>query len=80
MDIKVKGGQVLSGEIDPSGYKNSAVCFLPATLLFDEVVTLRNIPEISDVERIVKILIKLGSKIDWDRENSAFIWEIPIGL
>lgn len=71
MDIKVKGGQVLSGEISPSGSKNSAVALIPASLLFDQLITLQNVPEITDVDRLVKILSKLGSKIDWDKEKKT---------
>jgi len=71
MDIKVKGGQILSGEIYPSGSKNSAVHILCASILFDKPITLENIPEITDVVRLVKILEKLGSKIKWDTENNT---------
>ncbi len=73
MDIKVKGGQVLSGEIYPSGSKNSAVALIPATLLFDEPVSLKNIPDITDVHRLVKILEKLGSKIKWNKKEKTMI-------
>lgn len=69
MDIKVEGGQVISGEITPSGSKNSAVAIIPATILFDKPVTLANIPDIKDVERLVNIMQKLGSKISWDKEK-----------
>jgi UDP-N-acetylglucosamine 1-carboxyvinyltransferase len=68
MDIKLQGKQVLSGEIYPSGSKNSAVALIPATILFDKVARLENVPEITDVEVIVKALRSLGSKIVWDRE------------
>src|SRR5258708_38212943 len=71
MNIKVNGGQVLSGEITPSGSKNSAVCLIPATILFHSPVTLQNIPNISDVDRLVKIMNKLGSKIEWDKEKNV---------
>ncbi len=69
MDIIVQGGQVLSGEITPSGSKNSAVCIIPATILFDKPITLKNIPNITDVTRLVTTLENLGSKIVWDKEN-----------
>lgn len=69
MDIKIKGKQVLSGEITPSGSKNSAVHILPATLLFKKPLTLTNIPDIKDVERLVQILQKLGSTISWDKDS-----------
>lgn len=71
MDILVSGGQKLNGEIQPSGSKNSAVAILPATLLFSKPVTLRNIPEITDVERLINILKKLGSKISWNKKDST---------
>lgn len=71
MDIRVRGGQVLSGEITPSGSKNSAVALIPATILFDKKVVLENIPEITDVERLVSIMGKIGSKITWDREKKT---------
>jgi len=73
MNIRVKGGQVLSGEIMPSGSKNSAVAVIPATILFDKKVTLKNIPDITDVEKIVKIMLKLGSKIEWLKEEGILI-------
>ena len=69
MNIKIKGGQVVSGEITPSGSKNSAVAIIPSTILFDKPVTLENVPSISDVERLVKIMEKLGSKINWNKEK-----------
>lgn len=69
MDIRIKGKQVLSGEITPSGSKNSAVALIPATILFDEPVTLDNIPDIKDVEKLETILKRLGSKINWDKNH-----------
>lgn len=71
MDIKVKGGQVLSGEITPSGSKNSAVALIPATILFDKPVVLNNIPDITDTKVLVNILHKLGSKVDWNKETKT---------
>lgn len=67
MNIRVRGGQVLSGTIVPSGSKNSIVALIPATLLFDKPVTLKNVPDITDVARLIEILTHLGSKITWDK-------------
>jgi len=69
MNIKVLGNQVISGEVNASGYKNSAVSLLPASILFDKPVTFGNIPKITDVDRLVQVLTKLGSKIDWRKEE-----------
>lgn len=71
MDIKIQGGQKIEGEITPSGYKNSAVALIPASILFDGEVVLENVPDITDVERLVKIMEKLGSRVDWDRQNNV---------
>lgn len=69
MNISVKGGQILSGEILPSGSKNSAVAVIPATILFDKKVILKNIPNITDVDKILSIMSKLGSKYNWNKEE-----------
>ena len=71
MNICVSGNQVLSGTIHPSGSKNSVLALIPATILFDKPVTLENVPEIADVNRLVKILLKLGSKITWDKQKKT---------
>ncbi len=67
MNLSIQGGQILSGTITPSGSKNSIVAILPATLLFDKPITLNNVPDITDVSRLVDILTRMGSKIMWDK-------------
>lgn len=69
MNIKVRGGQVLSGTINSSGYKNSVVSLIPASILFDKPVTFTNVPKISDVDKLISVLAKLGSKITRDEEG-----------
>lgn len=69
MNIRVVGGQKLSGEIIPSGSKNSALALLTASILFDESITLNNIPTLSDVQIVVDVLEKLGSSVAWDKEK-----------
>jgi len=73
MDIKIKGGQVLSGTVAPSGSKNSILALLPATLLFDKPVTLKNVPDITDVTRLIEVLAHLGSIITWDKPAKTMI-------
>lgn len=65
----MKGKQVLSGEIHPSGYKNSVVALIPASVLFDKEVVLTNVPEITDVKKMVELLKKFGSGIVWDTKS-----------
>ena len=73
MDIKIKGCQKLSGIITPSGSKNSAVAIIPSTILFKTPITLRNVPDITDVRKLVDILKKLGSLIDWNKEQKILV-------
>ena len=69
MDIRITGRQLLSGEIVPSGSKNSVLALLTSSILFEEPITLCNVPCLSDVQTVVEILEKLGSRISWDKEN-----------
>jgi UDP-N-acetylglucosamine 1-carboxyvinyltransferase len=73
MNIKVRGGQVLSGEIYPSGSKNAAVALIPASILLKGKTTFENIPDITDVVRLVKIMEKLGSEIGWNKSTRVMV-------
>ena len=66
-DLIVHGGKPLSGTITPSGNKNSVLPILCATLLTDEPVTLRNVPNITDVEKLLTFFSEQGSVVTWDR-------------
>ncbi len=59
----VHGGRRLKGEITPQGAKNEALQVICASLLTSEKVTIRNIPAISDVDRLIELLGTLGVKI-----------------
>lgn len=71
-NLIVNGGRKLSGTITPAGNKNSALPILCATLLTDEDVIIRNMPELVDVGKLVESLKELGSEIDWDKEKCIF--------
>ena len=61
--IKINGGNTLSGEVYVSGAKNSAVALIPATLMASNgEVTLKGLPNISDVETLVSLLEDLEIK------------------
>jgi UDP-N-acetylglucosamine 1-carboxyvinyltransferase len=66
-DLIVNGGKPLSGTITPSGNKNSVLPILCATLLTDDPVTLTNVPDITDLDKLVAFFRAQGSRIDWDR-------------
>ena len=61
--IIIEGGKKLTGEIKISGSKNSAVALVPAAILCDEEVTIANVPNISDITALDKILNHLGAKV-----------------
>jgi len=59
----VKGKTALSGKVRISGSKNSAVAVLPAAVLTSGTVQLENLPDITDVRTMIKILENLGVTI-----------------
>ena len=61
--IIVNGGNRLEGEVFVSGAKNAAVAILPAVLLCDEICRIENVPSISDVNVIIRILYELGASV-----------------
>ncbi len=61
--IKVEGGHCLSGEVTVEGAKNSALKLMAATILAPGVSTLMNVPNISDVHIMGKVLKYLGARI-----------------
>lgn len=64
--IKIEGGHKLTGSIQISGAKNSAVALVPASLLSDGIVTIDNIPNISDIDALNEILEYLGADVKRD--------------
>jgi len=66
-DLIVNGGKALCGTIRPSGNKNAVLPIFCATLLTDDPVDLVNVPDITDLEKLVAFLRAQGSRIDWDR-------------
>lgn len=61
--FRIEGGHQLHGEITPQGAKNEALQILCAVLLTGEKVTIHNIPDIVDVNKLIALLEDLGVKI-----------------
>jgi UDP-N-acetylglucosamine 1-carboxyvinyltransferase len=59
----IEGGHRLAGEIEPQGAKNEALQVICAVLLTDKDVTINNIPDIHDVNRLIDLLEILGVSI-----------------
>jgi UDP-N-acetylglucosamine 1-carboxyvinyltransferase len=91
-DLIINGGRPLSGTVIPSGNKNSVLPIFCATLLADGPVRLLNVPDITDLEKLVAFFVVQGSRITWDRgsgemriDHSGFDadqlkTEMPIGM
>ena len=67
--IKIEGGHKLSGTITIGGAKNSVVALIPAAILCDETVTISNVPNITDVDDLEKILLHLNAKVNRDTQE-----------
>ena len=67
--FKIQGGHQLKGSIQPQGAKNEALQILCAVLLTSEKVTIHNIPNIIDVNKLILLLGKLGVSIEQLSEN-----------
>ena len=61
----IHGGRPLHGEIEISGAKNAAVAIIPAALMVDGVCRIENMPQISDVDMLLKILQGLGARVEY---------------
>jgi UDP-N-acetylglucosamine 1-carboxyvinyltransferase len=62
--FRIQGGKRLKGEITPQGAKNEALQILCAALLTSEPVTIHNIPDIVDVNKLIELLGDLGCKVE----------------
>ncbi len=60
----IEGGHRLQGEITPQGAKNEVLQILCATLLTSEKVTVRNVPDILDVNNLISMLRSMGVEVD----------------
>jgi UDP-N-acetylglucosamine 1-carboxyvinyltransferase len=61
--FKIKGGKKLKGEIIPQGAKNEALQIVSAVLLSPETITINNIPDIVDVNKLIELIGDLGCKV-----------------
>lgn len=85
--IRVEGGHAIEGRVAVSGAKNSALKLMAATLLAPGATTLENVPNISDVHVMGKVLKRMGATIDVVDEHTLRIdtsavdsWEAPYEL
>ena len=65
----ITGGVKLEGEVRISGAKNAVLPLLAATILTDDPVTIRNVPNLKDVHTISKIIAGLGVTITYEGDT-----------
>jgi UDP-N-acetylglucosamine 1-carboxyvinyltransferase len=62
--FEIIGGKKLKGEIQPQGAKNEALQVISAVLLTEEKITISNIPDIKDVNKLIELLGDLGVAVE----------------
>ncbi len=62
--FEIIGGKKLKGEIQPQGAKNEALQIIAAVLLTDQKITISNIPDIKDVNKLIELLADMGVTIE----------------
>ncbi len=76
----VQGGKSLKGEITPQGAKNEALQVICATLLTSETITINNIPDISDVNKLIDLIECLGVKVTREAKSKISFKAAEINL
>lgn len=67
----IQGGKRLKGEITPQGAKNEALQVICAVLLTSDEVTITNIPDINDVNKLIELISSMGVKVTRDSHSEA---------
>lgn len=67
--IIIKGGKPLKGKVEISGAKNAALPIMAATILTEEKNTIRNIPQLKDIDTFDQLLTTLGAKVVKESKN-----------
>jgi len=69
----INGGRPLNGHVSVSGAKNSVLKLMAAALLTDEPITITNVPDISDVHIMMKVLKHLGVAVTFEHGNMTIV-------
>ena len=65
--LEIFGAKKLRGKISISGSKNAALPILAATILSDRKIILKNLPNVKDIETMIKLLESIGSFVKYSR-------------
>lgn len=66
----IEGGKRLCGEVSIGGFKNAAVAILPACILAKGKFKINNLPNISDIRMLCKILSSMGADVEYDGKTA----------
>ena len=67
--LQVFGGKKLKGNVRVSGSKNAALPILAATILSSKKIILNNLPNVKDIETMIKLLESIGSIIKYSKKK-----------
>ncbi|MDO8624004.1 MAG: UDP-N-acetylglucosamine 1-carboxyvinyltransferase [bacterium] len=73
LSFVVEGGRPLSGTVTTSRSKNGAVALLAASLLNRGTTTLRNVPKIEEVNRLIEVLLSMGVSVEWKGHDVVIV-------
>jgi UDP-N-acetylglucosamine 1-carboxyvinyltransferase len=76
----VHGGKPLKGEITPQGAKNEALQVICAVLLTPGKITIKNIPDISDVNKLIELIGCMGVKVTRESASIASFEAVEVNL
>ena len=71
--LEVFGAKKLKGRVHISGSKNAALPILAATILSKKKIILKNIPNVKDVETMIKLLESMGSIVKYSKKKKSFL-------
>jgi UDP-N-acetylglucosamine 1-carboxyvinyltransferase len=69
----IQGGERLGGDVEVHGMKNAALPIIAATLLTTEECIIDNVPQITDVRKMLEILESLGARTEWTGDHQVTI-------
>ena len=72
----IKGGNPLVGEVEISGAKNSALGILAAAIMADEDVTVRNLPDVSDIRNFLEAIRLIGAQVVYPDPDDPHVVKI----
>lgn len=60
----IKGGNILTGDVEISGAKNASLAIIAAAIMTDETVTIDNLPDVQDINVLIQSIEEIGAKVN----------------